>query len=66
MTNTFRVTWLQTLLSFALVLVAGCQNQAPDLGSSADQSATSSNDQLADQPSSGALEQITLNVTGMS
>ncbi len=54
MTSTLRVTLLGTLLPFALILVAGCQNRTTDLGESANQSLTT------------GLQQVTLQVTGMS
>ena len=66
MTSTHRVTLLGTLLPFALILIAGCQNRTTDLGESANKSATTDERQRTDQPPPTALQQVTLEITGMS
>ena len=66
MTSTFRMTLLGTPLIFALILIAGCQNQTTDLGESANQSASNGRRHRAAQLPPAVLQQVTLKVTGMS
>ncbi len=66
MTSTLRGTLVGSLLTFALILNAGCQNSTNDLEESANTSAANGERQGTHQPPRADLQQITLEVTGMS
>ena len=66
MISTLRISRLGTLLAFALILIAGCRNRTTDLGESVNKSATNGQRQSTYPLPRAALQQVTLNVTGMS